>query len=100
MTFDTTRLRMGEIVAAVGGVLLFVFMFFFSWYGVGGAIGSFAESFGVKATVDGWNGHSVLRWLMLLTIVAALGLAFLTATQRTVALPVTASRDHDRDRRA
>jgi len=82
---------MGEIVAAVGGILLFVFLFFFAWYGVGGAIGGIAESLGVKATVNGWHGHSVLRWLMLLTIIAALGLAFLTATQRTVALPVTAA---------
>jgi hypothetical protein len=66
-------------------------MFFFSWYGVGGSLGGFADSLGVKVTVDGWNGHSVLRWLMLLTIIAALGLAFLTVTQRTVALPVTAA---------
>lgn len=89
--FDTTRLRTGEIVAAVGSILLFVFMFFFSWYGVGGPVGNLAESFGVKASVDGWNGHSILRWLMLATIVVGLGLAVLTATQRTVALPVTAA---------
>jgi hypothetical protein len=89
--FDTTRLRTGEMVAAVGSILLFVFMFFFSWYGVGGPVGNLAESFGVKASVDGWNGHSILRWLMLATIVVGLGLAFLTATQRTVALPVTAA---------
>lgn len=89
MTFDTSRLRKGEIVAAVGAILLFVFMFFFSWYGVGGTIGSIASSLGVSPTVNGWHGHTVLRWLMLLTIAAALALAFLTATQRTVALPVT-----------
>lgn len=89
MTFETSRLRPGEIVAAVGAVLLFIFMFFFKWYGVGGAVGDLARSFGVDVSVNGWNGHTVLRWLMLLTILAALALAFLTATQRTVALPVT-----------
>jgi hypothetical protein len=89
LTFDISRLRKGEIVAAAGAILLFVFMFFFSWYGVGGTLGKLASAAGVSPTVDGWHGHSVLRWLMLLTIVAALTLAFLTATQRTVALPVT-----------
>jgi hypothetical protein len=89
VTFDASRLRRGEIVAAVGAVLLFVFMFFFKWYGVGGALGDFAQAAGVDASVNGWDSHTVLRWLMLLTIVAALALAFLTATQRTVALPVT-----------
>ncbi|HMJ02951.1 MAG TPA: hypothetical protein VK506_08410 [Conexibacter sp.] len=89
MSFDASRLRTGEIVAAAGAILLFIFMFFFSWYGVGGDFGTFAESAGFDASASGWQAHTVLRWLMLLTIVAALTLAFLTATQRSVALPVT-----------
>lgn len=94
MTFEASRLRPGEIVAAVGAVLLFIFMFFFKWYGVSvpDGVGQTLKALGVDlggVAVNGWHGHSVLRWLMLLTIVAALGLAFLTATQRTVALPVT-----------
>lgn len=94
MTFDTTRLRKGEIVAAVGAILLFVFLFFFKWYGVGLPDGAnqVAKALGIdlgSASVNGWHGHTVLRWLMLLTIILALGLAFLTATQRTAALPVT-----------
>jgi hypothetical protein len=94
VTFDASRLRPGEIVAAIGAVLLFVFMFFFDWYGVSlpDGVSQTAKALGFDfggVAVDGWNGHSVLRWLMLLTIIAALVLAFLTATQRTVALPVT-----------
>jgi hypothetical protein len=91
VTFDTSRLRPGEIVAAVGAILLFVFMFFFKWYGVGLPRQQLeaAEAFGLETSWTGWEGHTVLRWLMLLTIIAALALAFLTATQRTVALPVT-----------
>lgn len=94
MTFETSRLRPGEIVAAVGALLLFIFMFFFKWYGVSlpGGQQQLANALGVDTgalAVNGWHGHTVLRWLMLLTIIAALGLAFLTATQRTVALPVT-----------
>jgi hypothetical protein len=92
VTFQASRLRQGEIVAAVGAILLFIFMFFFKWYGIGGLpSGSeqFANALGFDTSWTGWDGHTVLRWLMLLTIVAALTLAFLTATQRTVALPVT-----------
>lgn len=96
MSFETSRLRPGEIIAAAGALLLFVFMFFFKWYGVGlpDNVQQTADALGFDlgaASVNGWTGHSVLRWLMLLTIVAALALAFLTATQRTVALPVTAA---------
>jgi hypothetical protein len=94
VTFEASRLRPGEIVAAVGALLLFIFMFFFKWYGVSlpGGQQQLANALGVDTgalAVNGWHGHTVLRWLMLLTILAALALAFLTATQRTVALPVT-----------
>lgn len=73
MTFDVSRLRKGEVVAAAGALLLLVVMFALDWYGA----------------ANGWQAHTVLRWLMLLTILAAFALAFLTATQRTVAVPVT-----------
>lgn len=94
MDFDTSKLRLGEIVAAAGAILLFVFLFFFKWYGVGLPSGGeqVAKALGFDTSGlswNGWHGHTVLRWLMLLTIVAALALAFLTATQRTVGLPVT-----------
>jgi peptidoglycan/LPS O-acetylase OafA/YrhL len=73
MTFDASRLRRGELLAAAAALLLLALMFLCDWYG----------------SASGWQAHTVLRWLMLLTILAALALAFLTATQRTVAVPVT-----------
>jgi len=77
MKVALSRLRRGEVVAALGAVALLVDLFALWWY--------------CSATVslDGWQAHTVLRWLMLLTIVAALALAVLTATQRAVAVPVT-----------
>ncbi len=77
MSVDLRRLRRGEIVAGLGAVALLVVMLALNWYCVG------------PVSHDGWQAHTVLRWLMLLTIVAALALAVLTATQRTVAVPVT-----------
>lgn len=83
MQFDPKRLNRGELVAAVGAVLSFVFLFI-GWYEVGGAVGDAAEQFGIDNSISGWDAHSLLRWLILLTVVAALGLAFLKATGRAV----------------
>ncbi|HEX4804529.1 MAG TPA: hypothetical protein VFU94_01405 [Conexibacter sp.] len=77
MSADPRRLRRGEIVAALGAIALLVVMFALNWYCVG------------PVSRDGWEAHAVLRWLMLLTILGGLALAVLTATQRTVAVPVT-----------
>src|SRR5881398_2791480 len=91
MGLDLRLVRGGLRIAAIGAVLLFVFLFFFDWYAVGGAIGALASRLGVKASVNGWHGHSDLRWLMLLTIIAVLVLAFMAASRRKVTLAVPPS---------
>lgn len=77
MTFDFGRLRRGEQIVGGGALLLFVSLFFLDWYGVADIV-----------SVNGWHGHTVLRWLMLLTIAVAIALVVATATQSTPALPV------------
>jgi hypothetical protein len=87
MTFDLSRLRRGEKIAAAAAVLLFILMFF-DWYSVsvsGGPLGGF--SVGGSA----WQAFDVLDIYLFLVILAAIGLAVLTATERSPALPVTAS---------
>jgi hypothetical protein len=89
---DLGLVRGGLRIAAIGAVLLFVFLFFFDWYTVGGALGALAERAGVgKPSVNGWHAHEDLRWLMLLTIIAALGLAFMAASRQKLSLPVAPS---------
>ncbi|HEY2602685.1 MAG TPA: hypothetical protein VGI67_14100 [Thermoleophilaceae bacterium] len=88
---DLRAVRDGLRIAAFGAVALFVFLFFFDWYGIGGEIGAFAERAGISATVNGWHGHSILRWLMLLTIIGALGLTFMAATGRKLSWPIAPS---------
>lgn len=91
MDLDLKRVNLGQQIAAIGAVLLFIFLFI-GWYTVGGALGAFANQLGVNVSVKGWDAHTVLRWLMLLTIVAALALAFMNATKRALPdLPVSAS---------
>ncbi|MBB4663715.1 hypothetical protein [Conexibacter arvalis] len=88
MSFDPTRLRRGEWIAGAGGVLLLVSLFLFDWYGASADLGN-GFSFSVGA--NGWETHSILRWLMLLTIVAGVALWLLTATQPTDAIPLSAA---------
>ena len=54
-------------------MLLLAFMFAFEWYGVDGIPGRSAVGSAVVSAEDAWNGLSVIRWLMMLTVAAALG---------------------------
>jgi hypothetical protein len=97
---DLNRLRRGERIAAIAALALFVDMFL-NWYGInlanalpnGGA--DAARTLGIDLNVsesfNAWESFSILDLFLLVVIVVAIGLAVLTATQRSVALPVAAS---------
>ena len=89
MDLRPSRLRLGEWIAGGGAVLLLVFMFALSWF-TGRPAGAGSSS-GQSTSLDGWQGLTHLRWLVLLTIVLALALVWLQATRRRPALPVTLS---------
>ena len=82
MDVRLSRLRSGEVIAGMAAVILPVDLLAVSWYSVNGASG-------VSAT--GWQALSVLRWLIVLTVVAALALAWFQATRRAPALPSSLS---------
>jgi hypothetical protein len=63
---------------------LFILLFF-HWYEVSVGVAGFSVSGGVSA----WDAFSVIDVYLLLVSLVAVGLAALTATQRTPALPVT-----------
>jgi cytochrome bd-type quinol oxidase subunit 2 len=81
MELDPSRLRRGEMLAGASAVLLAVFLVAGKWYGDGRPGGS----------LTGWQALTDLRWLMVVTIVAAAGLVFAQATRRAPAVPVTMS---------
>jgi hypothetical protein len=92
---DTTKLRMGELIAGACAVLLFIDMFF-HWYGIKGAeraneILKQVTGTSLQTGVSAWQAYSWVDLLLLLTIIAALGMVALSVTQRSVALPVSAS---------
>ena len=75
MGLDLRLVRGGLRIAAIGAVLLFIFLFFFDWYGVGGSLGALADRVGVKRP----------------TIIGALALTFMAASQRKVSMAVAPS---------
>jgi hypothetical protein len=96
---DVNRLRFGEMIAAACAALLFL-VIWLPWFGVESVTvpnfaGGTTEIGG--GTANAWNSFETFTFppavdfLMLLTIIVAIGLAVLTMTQRTVALPVSAS---------
>jgi len=82
MEFDPSRLRRGELLAGASAVLLAIFLVGGKWYRPGtGSAGS----------QTGWQALTDLRWLLLLTIIAAVALVIVQATRRAPAIPVTMS---------
>jgi hypothetical protein len=92
---DLSKLGRGEKVAAIGGIVLLFALLFLNWYGIGGSIKTPIGDFSIGAEFGAWDAQGFLGTLANLVIlaagVAAVGLAFVTATSRTVALPVAAS---------
>jgi hypothetical protein len=77
---DFSRLRTGEIVAAIGGIALFVFLFF-DWFEAGGFEG---------ASLDGWEGlgGDFSGFIVALTSVSGVALALLAMAGQRVNIPL------------
>lgn len=94
---DFSRLRQGEIVAAIGGIALFVFMFF-DWFGGGAASVEVTEEVpglgevptGVEVEEEGLSAWDALQdfsgFLIALAAVSGIALGALAATGRRVNL--------------
>jgi hypothetical protein len=87
------RLRRGELIAAIGGIVLLFALLFLNWYSV--SIETPLAGFSIGGDLGAWDSQGFLGTLANLVIlaagVAAVGLAVLTAMERAVALPVAAS---------
>lgn len=65
----------GDLTAGGFALGLLVLMFALQWYGVDGIPGRTAVGAGIVSSENAWHGLSVVRWLMLLTIILALASA-------------------------
>jgi hypothetical protein len=73
----------GELVAAAFALALLALMFLTKWYGVAGVPDPSAARPAQSTAVDGWHGLSIVRWVILLTIVVAVGSVVLHVSQRS-----------------
>lgn len=88
--FDPARLRWPEWVVVASALVLLIVMFVMKWFEFNPPNNSLT-GLQPDQTVDGWHGVSHLRWLLLVTVIAALALFLLQATRRAPALPSTFS---------
>jgi hypothetical protein len=76
------RIRVGALVSAVSALALLVILFAMEWYGVAGVPDPSAVRPAVSTAENGWHGLMVTRWVLVATVVAAIGAVVLHASQR------------------
>ena len=87
---ELSRLRPGEMIAAAGGVALLLVMFL-DWYGAGGTATIGGRDLEISVGITAWQAFDVTDLILAIAALTAIGLALLTATRRSPALPVAAS---------
>jgi hypothetical protein len=88
---DSSRLRTGELVAGIGGLALFVFLFF-DWFGGGAEVtGSVVNGTATLSHpgISGWDalGGDISGFLIIMSGVAGIALAYLAASGQRVNIP-------------
>ena len=78
MNFDISRLQRSYRIIGAGAVALFIFMFFFKWYGVSSNVSSVA-GVNVNVSRSGWDVFTNSRWIWLITIIVALAAVVVVA---------------------
>lgn len=88
MQLELSRLRWPEWLIGAGGALLLISMVLLPWFQQLSSTPGPPPKFFVASSLDGWHGVTHARWLMLVTILAALAVAFFQARERAPALPI------------
>jgi len=87
---DLDRLSTGEKIASVSAILLFVFMFF-NWFGVEvSGVGGFSGTISGEGG-NAWQALDFIPFVLLATIVVALGVAALRLSDAAYEPPVSAN---------
>lgn len=94
MSFDHTRIRRGEVIAALSAIALFIVMFL-PWYSFHGDNRTrfllVSSGHPLPITGTAWHAFSNTTLLLIVLIVVALTLAVVTATQQKVNFPLAAA---------
>jgi hypothetical protein len=83
---DFKQLDRGEMVAAVGGVLLAVSIFL-GWYSLGNSYATLNGCHGPNTSCTAWNALTILRFLLLLASAAPVILAWIVVRGHALSWP-------------
>jgi hypothetical protein len=83
---DAKALNRGELIAIVGGILLGVSLFL-AWYSLGNRHALLNSCTGPNSTCTGWEALTILRYVLLITAVAPLILAYIIIRGHALSWP-------------
>lgn len=81
---NLSALGKGEIVAAIGGMLLAVCLFL-PWYGTSDNPNAVID--GARGALSGWEVHTILRWLLLAAAAAPIILVWIVIRDHELSWP-------------
>jgi hypothetical protein len=76
-----------ELIAGAGALLLLVSLLFLPWFGIDVSTGHFASGSTTHGSEGAWHTLTLLRWLMLVTVVVALLPLLIRPASRWLGLP-------------
>lgn len=93
MSFEISRLHVGDRIIAAGAIALFIFMFFLKWFGIDvpAVVSAFVSASGHSTSFNAWHTLEAIRWLLLLTVLASVALVALEGMGRKLELPISLS---------
>ena len=83
---DFNRLDRGELIAALGGIVLAVSLFL-PWYSLGNSNALLNSCHGPNADCTGWSSLTIVRFLLLLAALAPAILAWIIARGHALSWP-------------
>ena len=83
---DFKQLDRGELIAVVGGILLAISVFL-SWYSLGNRNAVLNSCKGPDSSCTGWSALTILRYLLLITALAPLVLAYIIVRGHALSWP-------------
>ncbi len=89
MSLDISRLSRADRVIGVSAIALFIFLFFFKWYG--GSASSSIGGVSFSSSLNGWHSFQNSRWVWLITIIVALVYVAVAAGAARLESPVRLS---------
>jgi multisubunit Na+/H+ antiporter MnhF subunit len=88
---DVDAVGRGEKIAAGSAIALFLIMFIFDWFGFGGTVDTGIGSVEIGGGFNAWESFDGIDIVLMLAIIAAVGVAAMSAYGTSDNLPVAGS---------